>query len=331
MTRRRKKPVSPSTQSRDDDSRNLTVALTKELVPSSTIPVLLDGSGLTPQVAYDLIRSGIAVDTVLKKKHGSPDPSTPKAPEASEAPEEELGYHEHFLGLTRLATNLFWPLMPFLSPGDRLSVTSWARTYPLSIISHGYSCVQLVQSKGRPIHTLVTLLYSTKMELEELTALVEETPICFEDAIRVVKGGHTKRARRLGENFPQIWPVIEKFLSAPPKDTAAFQTLLDSGFSVTTATYVIHTCPAFLAYAVYFREKVPRETLDLMVSKQLTRAQLLALDSLLLCPAIAEDPHLCVHIVSHRAHCIESVRRLAIRGEITSKTPLEEILKLVVC
>lgn len=328
MTRRRKKPVSPSTQSRDDDSRDLTVALTKELVPSNTIPVLLDGSGLTPQVAYDLIRSGIAVDTVLKKKHGSPDPSTPEAPEASE---EELGYHEHFLGLTRLATNLFWPLMPFLSPGDRLSVTSWARTYPLSIISHGYSCVQLVQSKGRPIHTLVTLLYSTKMELEELAALVEETPICFEDAIRVVKGGHTKRARRLGENFPQIWPVVEKFLSAPPRDIATFRTLLRSGFPVSTAAYVIHTCPVFLAYAVYFREKVPRETLDLMVSLQFTRTQLLALDSLLLCPVLAEDPHLCVRIVSHRAHRIENVRSLAIRGEITSKTPLEEILKLVVC
>lgn len=328
MTRRRKKPVSPSTQSRDDDSRDLTVALTKELVPSNTIPVLLDGSGLTPQVAYDLIRSGIAVDTVLKKKHGSPDPSTPEAPEASE---EELGYHEHFLGLTRLATDLFWPLMPFLSPGDRLSVTSWARTYPLSIISHGYSCVQLVQSKGRPIHTLVTLLYSTKMELEELAALVEETPICFEDAIRVVKGGHTKRARRLGENFPQIWPVVEKFLSAPPRDIATFRTLLRSGFPVSTAAYVIHTCPVFLAYAVYFREKVPRETLDLMVSLQFTRTQLLALDSLLLCPVLAEDPHLCVRIVSHRAHRIENVRSLAIRGEITSKTPLEEILKLVVC
>lgn len=326
MTRRRKKPVSPSTQSRDDDSHDLTVALTKELVPSSTIPVLLDGSGLTPQVAYDLIRSGIAVDTVLKKKHGSPDPSTPEAPEA---PEEELGYHEHFLGLTRLATNLFWPLMPLLSPGDRLSVTSWARTYPLSIISHGYSCVQLVQSKGRPIHTLVTLLYSTKMELEELAALVEETPICFEDAIRVVKGGHTKRARRLGENFPQIWPVVEKFLSAPPRDIATFRTLLRSGFPVSTAAYVIHTCPVFLAYAVYFREKVPRETLDLMVSLQFTRTQLLALDSLLLCPVLAEDPHLCVRIVSHRAHRIENVRSLAMRGEITTETPLEEILELV--
>lgn len=328
MTRKRRtQQVHKATQPKDDDSQGLVAALTRGLVPQNTISLLLSRStladnGLSPSDAYDLIRSGIALSTVLDMKRGSPGPIS------SEAPEEETGHHGLFQGLTDPWTNLLRPFMPALSLADRRAVTTWAKRNPLGF-SHGYACAQFVQPKGRPVHALLALLHTTKGQLDEISVLMERTPISLEGAVQVVKGGHIDRVRRLGKECPEIWPVVEKFLSAPPRDIATFRTLLRSGFPVSTAAYVIHTCPVFLAYAVYFREKVPRETLDLMVSLQFTRTQLLALDSLLLCPILAEDPHLCVRIVSHRAHRIENVRSLAMRGEITTETPLEEILKLV--